>query len=743
MKLRTRLFLWVGLVFLLAFGTSLYFEVYLTGKNLHLAHAKLKQQVEGILEEKREHLQEYFTLSLREEQAKIDAILLNLAKNGSDTEEQFFTNQKAAQISVAKFFQNNPDIDFFQASVNGKLQTLFIPLDNPMKTARQIPIDENLSWIISGGRAYMGLLIKKGQEFDYKLMLSPRRLLEMKEPPEIYSKAIVFLQAAVEQVGRGKLAQWITADMDARSKKMLIPLDTPNADLRCLKNDGLEVTDRMVEYLQRSEEVQMVAELAPYSSLGALGISSLSPKNQKGTALFTDEIYFPEPLFGDQSFVNAHPPSKECLGLVTTLALISPEKLSRIFVGGVYASQVGGLITIGLDLDPIVKRLALTLHQDIILASSGKMLGGYSAAGAKIIHTGFPLKNEKSGFVEWEGKNDYFLHLIPLPNFDLEIYAIEPEKEAFAFISFLDESTYSIIKKISWNMRAIALGALIVVLYLLHVISKRITKPVTELSVAAAQVAAGKLEEVSLPKRPKGDNDEVAILCDTFTDMVTGLEEKVKMKGVLDKVVSQDIAQEILKGNIHLGGEERKVTVLFADIRNFTAMSEKMAPHEVIGMLNSCMTKVAHVVDEHGGVIDKFIGDKVMALFGAPIDHGDSAHQAILCALKMIETLKSWNVERQAQGLPKIEMGIGIHTGIMLVGNMGAENRLNYTVIGSNVNLAERLCERAKGMQILISRETLKEPHVEDSVIAHEIGEEILKGFDEKIPLFEIEGHAP
>ena len=224
----------------------------------------------------------------------------------------------------------------------------------------------------------------------------------------------------------------------------------------------------------------------------------------------------------------------------------------------------------------------------------------------------------------------------------------------------------------------------------------------------------------------------------TFSEMVDELKDKEKVRGVLNKVVSREIAEEILKGNVHLGGEERSVTVLFADVRQFTHLTEKMPPSEVIELLNTCMTKISHSIDEYGGVIDKFVGDEVMALFGAPVAREDSALKAIQSALAMVETLKEWNQVRKSSGQPPIEMGFGIHTGLVVAGNMGAENRLNYTVLGANVNLSARLCSMASPMQVLITDETLKSPGVAAAVDVKELPEMQFKGFSEKMTVYEV-----
>ena len=301
----------------------------------------------------------------------------------------------------------------------------------------------------------------------------------------------------------------------------------------------------------------------------------------------------------------------------------------------------------------------------------------------------------------------------------------------------MNQKAEQILKTILLQMRFASIGGLLFVLIFLNNIAKRIARPITHLAKVTKSVAEGKLNEVKIPKeKQKTERDEIGILYQSFFEMVKGLKEKEKVRGILNKVVSKEIAEEALKGEIQLGGEEKEVTVLFADMRHFTEMTEKMIPTEVIQLVNTCMTKVADAVDQHGGVIDKYVGDEVMALFGAPIEKKDSALRAVKCAIDIIKSLKEWNQQRSAEEV--IEMGIGIHTGMVVAGNMGAENRLNYTVLGSNVNLASRLCSEAKGMQVLISAETLKEWKVQESVEVAPIETLVLKGFTDPVSVFSV-----
>lgn len=348
--------------------------------------------------------------------------------------------------------------------------------------------------------------------------------------------------------------------------------------------------------------------------------------------------------------------------------------------------------------------------------------------------------NDNTGIVTFENEKYVFFRLQPEEHADIYFYVFNLESKEFAIVNNLDSGTKEVIREISFEMRMIAILALILVLLLLHNFARRMTKPIVILADAAQAVEKGKLEGIVLPNFSLKRSDEIATLCHAFEQMINGLKEKEKVKGVLNKVVSPEIAREILKGNVHLGGEERVITVLFADIRHFTRMSQSMTPSEVIEMLNNCMTRVSHVIDEHGGVIDKYVGDEVMALFGAPLACPDSPLSAVRCALAIIDELKAWNTGRSAKGLPPIEMGIGLHTGNVLAGNMGAENRLNYTVLGRNVNLAARLCSAAQGMQILISKDTLEADDVKAHVEVEKLGAQSFKGFDGQIEVFSVLG---
>jgi len=167
-------------------------------------------------------------------------------------------------------------------------------------------------------------------------------------------------------------------------------------------------------------------------------------------------------------------------------------------------------------------------------------------------------------------------------------------------------------------------------------------------------------------------------------------------------VADKEVADRLLEGNVALGGEVRGMTVLFCDIRKYTELTQHMPPEEVVSLLNEHMTAMTWVIHEHGGMVDKFVGDMIMAVFGATGKDSTAPERAVTCARHMLQERKVLNMLRGQD----INVGIGIATGEMLAGFMGSEDRLNFTVIGQGANLASRLCTVAGPMDILVDEAT-------------------------------------
>ncbi len=393
-------------------------------------------------------------------------------------------------------------------------------------------------------------------------------------------------------------------------------------------------------------------------------------------------------------------------------------------------------VAIGFSLSALLQNIS-TLIQKNIIALSSNLSMGFTPEGTSFYpnEMDFPFATAKeSDFIFWQNK-EYAVSTIDLELFQL--FILIPKEESLSMSNFLENLTQGISLKISLSLIAAATLSLLIALACLHKIAKKITGPISILSKASEELSKGTYQALLLPSVDKRE-DEVATLAHSFEGMVSALQDRDKIRGILNKVVSKEISQEILEHNIELQGEEKIVTLLFSDIRNFTHFAEGMDPFALINILNAYMTRMCRIIDDTKGVVDKFIGDEIMTLYGAPLAFSFHAVKAIQAALLMIKDLSTWNNEKAKLNEPTFSIGIGIHTGLVYTGNMGAENRLNYTAIGANVNQASRLCSVAKPMQILISEDTYLSPGVKEHFECQKLDLVHLKGIEQPVQVYQV-----
>ena len=220
--------------------------------------------------------------------------------------------------------------------------------------------------------------------------------------------------------------------------------------------------------------------------------------------------------------------------------------------------------------------------------------------------------------------------------------------------------------------------------------------------------------------------------------------EKRKMKRLFGQYVSKDVYDQLVAdpSRARLGGTRREMTVLFSDIRGFTTVSERGEPEAIVGMLNEYFTRMVDLVFTHKGTLDKFVGDMVMALFGAPLDDAGHADHAVACALDMVEELGRLNARWKAEGRAELDIGIGINTGPMIAGNIGSEAIMSYTVIGDAVNLGARLesLNKQYGSRIIISDATRGQ--LTGDYVLRPLGDVVVKGKTKPVAIFEVVGRA-
>ena len=249
-------------------------------------------------------------------------------------------------------------------------------------------------------------------------------------------------------------------------------------------------------------------------------------------------------------------------------------------------------------------------------------------------------------------------------------------------------------------------------------VARNIRKPLSQIIDAAAAISEGEYAtRIALDRK-----DEFGIMGRQIDLMATQLQQREFIRQTFGRYVSEAVAQSLLKesGDTRLGGEERVVTILFSDLKGYTSISENLPPAQLVKMLNDYFGAMTEIIDAHGGCVIEFLGDGILAVFGAPQRMDDHAEQSVRCAIAMQERLKalpeSWCGEPlgdyfQKEGQPDFEMRIGIHTGSVVAGNLGCPSRMKYAVIGDSVNIAARLEEMNKtlGSETLVSGETFRQ----------------------------------
>ncbi len=282
------------------------------------------------------------------------------------------------------------------------------------------------------------------------------------------------------------------------------------------------------------------------------------------------------------------------------------------------------------------------------------------------------------------------------------------------------------------RMRGSGIGALALLLggTLAFFLARNLAGPINELSRGTKAIREGDLN-CHLKVNSK---DELGELTESFNQMVDQLKQKAVFRELLGKVSDESVAQAMISGtlDLELGGEIKDVSILFCDIRGFTELTENMHPGEVIELLNDHMTAMTKVVRSYYGVVDKFVGDEIMAVFGALKSHGNDAHYAAACARAMIAERERLNRDLK---IP-IEIGVGIASGEVVAGCMGSTDRLNYTVLGAKVNLAARLCGAAGHAEVLVDSATVD--HISPPPTTESIAGLKLRGFTNKVEAFRL-----
>lgn len=280
--------------------------------------------------------------------------------------------------------------------------------------------------------------------------------------------------------------------------------------------------------------------------------------------------------------------------------------------------------------------------------------------------------------------------------------------------------------------------ALSLALFIVFLFSISLTHPIEKLVEVTHHIAKGDFDH----RANINSADEVGLLGQAIDEMAVGLKERDKVKNVLNKFHGSSVTDELIDGDLELGGSSKHVTVFFSDIRDFTKYSESHSAEHVVAMLNEYFQVMVAIINRNNGVVDKFIGDAIMAVWGAPNSTEEDPQNAVKACLEMRVALEELNKVRKGRGEVPLKIGIGLHTGNVISGTIGSDERMEFTVIGDAVNQAARIeaSTKAFGADLLLSTETAE--LVKERFLIEHAGDVEVKGKSEALSLFKVRGYV-
>ena len=382
--------------------------------------------------------------------------------------------------------------------------------------------------------------------------------------------------------------------------------------------------------------------------------------------------------------------------------------LLPVFIGDQLFGTVILVSTLGekdlLEISQLTGTELLTISGDSFLATSWKQHQDSTRIDdTNTIKPGFFDFVKNSGKVQYQGASTKEVNLEGERMLVRHNQPGNPFIPEFIVGQSLD-SALAFVNTIKQVMLVIALIGLFIAGALGFLFASSVSRPIRTLAGATQAIA----DEDFSQRVDIRTHDEFHALGESFNQMSASLAEKASIRQALDKSVSRDVADHLLQQGVQLGGESREATILFADIRGFTTLAEQLTEIQLLELLNEYFARINTCIEKHHGTIDKFIGDAVMAIFGAPLDDDQHALHATQSAMDMCRAVEKYNQEVSTRYGCEINIGIGINSGRVVSGLVGSQDRLNYTVLGDQVNIASRMenLTRYYGSGIIITEQT-------------------------------------
>jgi len=466
-------------------------------------------------------------------------------------------------------------------------------------------------------------------------------------------------------------------------------------------NKGERVSLR---FIQNSDFFQNKGIKPAFNSIIQSEYETISRSFSGEEVVFNPSFYFNEPVVG-----ISFPYDKEVSNFIIVVFYSMDKILESISTGSV----INSLIVSGNG--------DLIAHRDRSLI---KTKTNYASIPVVAMMMTSPNPNAQTSYKDENGER-YLGAFNRIGFSDTAVISYVREDVAFAMV-------YKIQRIVIW-LTGLVLSASLLVNYFF---SRSLSKPILKLTDASHQIQEGHYDVVI----SSVSHDEIGELTDSFKEMAHGLAERENIKTAFGKFVNKQIAELVMNNEIKLGGERKDVVVFFSDIRSFTKISEALEPEDVVEFLNQYMTRMVYCINKTKGVVDKYIGDAIMAVWGAPLSSGNDVFNAVNASLMMRNELLKFNQGRGDAKKPRIQIGCGIHCGPVLAGQIGSEDRMEYTVIGDTVNIASRIesLNKAFATDILITEETAE--RIKDKFRVFPMQKIMVKGKSDPLQIYAVLG---
>ena len=493
---------------------------------------------------------------------------------------------------------------------------------------------------------------------------------------ELLTAGQVFDRLMNERAERLRTNSILLASDFALKRVIATHFNPSGYDPETLASAGLSYRQRTgAELLWMTDEAGVLLAASPSQPRIGLSIADLSPRKE---ALATEEAA------SGVAEVNG------TLYQLVAVPVFGPDVIGVLLLGHV------------ID-DALAARLKQDTGSDVSFLTDGRVFA--SSWPAQRANRVLPAEPARSALLRRQPEPKVSLLVLPDGRFLSLVVPVGANlpQPLYALVQGSYDEALAPLRTLQRRLAAIGVVALVIALLAGVGLAGSITGPVRTLVAGMHEVLRGNLHH-----RTKVDReDEIGFLARSFNEMIDGLKEREHIKNTFGRFVSRAVAEAVLNGHVPLEGQRREVSILFQDIRGFTGLSESLDPAALLRLLNRFFTEVVAAVEAEAGVVKQFTGDGVMALFGAPQARADHPERAVRAALGIVNRLAALNALLHEEGTPALQIGMGIHTGEVVAGLIGPDERVEYGVVGEAVNLASRVEALTKEVPatILVSRQ--------------------------------------